>query len=349
MSEIIQNNKVKVIIADHGAEIVSLYDMKNSVEHIYNANEKYWKRRSPILFPVVGSFKNKEFSYKGKTYMMWQHGFARDMDFKKVSNDGKEVWMSLTSSEETKEKYPFDFELRLGYKLTDSNELEVLYNVKNTSDSEDMYFSIGAHPAFMIPGVKIDAFAELEKALSSRFKKSDAMNVRMPGMLDILPIGPEREYPDANECGMYDYMLLFKDVKDNKLTVGKLMGAGLLSEETFTLELTPVTIDGVNYGGVKLSKELFVADALVIENNQTQEVMIAKEENGSWNKAVDVKFDAPLFGIWSPAGKDAPFVCIEPWYGRCDSVNFEGDLTEREYEQKLAPGAEFNASYTITI
>ena len=42
------------------------------------------------------------------------------------------------------------------------------------------------------------------------------------------------------------------------------MGAGLLSEETFTLELTPVTIDGVNYGGVKLSKELFAATLCLV-------------------------------------------------------------------------------------
>ena len=47
----------------------------------------------------------------------------------------------------------------------------------------------------------------------------------------------------------------------------------------------------------------------------------------------------------SPEGKDAPFVCIEPWYGRCDAVDFEGSLAERAYENELAPDGAFTASY----
>ena len=59
--------------------------------------------------------------------------------------------------------------------------------------------------------------------------------------------------------------------------------------------------------------------------------------------------EAPLFGIWSPPGKNAPFICIEPWYGRCDDEYFDGDLTEREWGNKLAPHQTFEASYTITV
>lgn len=62
-----------------------------------------------------------------------------------------------------------------------------------------------------------------------------------------------------------------------------------------------------------------------------------------------VEFAAPLVGIWSPPKKNAPFVCIEPWYGRCDSEVFEGELKEREWEQALAPGEVFQAEYKILI
>ena len=58
-------------------------------------------------------------------------------------------------------------------------------------------------------------------------------------------------------------------------------------------------------------------------------------------------FDAPLFAIWSPEGKDAPFVCIEPWYGRCDADDFEGTLEERAYENAVEPKQTFEASYSI--
>ena len=48
-----------------------------------------------------------------------------------------------------------------------------------------------------------------------------------------------------------------------------------------------------------------------------------------------------------PEGKDAPFVCIEPWYGRCDADDFEGTLEERAYENAVEPEQAFEASYSI--
>ena len=62
-----------------------------------------------------------------------------------------------------------------------------------------------------------------------------------------------------------------------------------------------------------------------------------------------VEFDAPLAGIWSPPKKQAPFVCIEPWYGRCDSERFDGELKDRDWENALEAGGEFEASYKIII
>jgi len=62
-----------------------------------------------------------------------------------------------------------------------------------------------------------------------------------------------------------------------------------------------------------------------------------------------VSFDAPLFGLWSPAGMGAPFICIEPWYGRCDRAGFAGELKDREYGNSLAQGEKFEKSYTIAI
>ncbi|MFV0466582.1 MAG: aldose 1-epimerase family protein, partial [Lachnospiraceae bacterium] len=64
---------------------------------------------------------------------------------------------------------------------------------------------------------------------------------------------------------------------------------------------------------------------------------------------IKVEFQAPLFGIWSPEKKQAPFICIEPWYGRCDRETFEGRLKDREWGNKLAPGEVFERSYTITF
>ena len=68
------------------------------------------------------------------------------------------------------------------------------------------------------------------------------------------------------------------------------------------------------------------------------------------NKAeVSVEFKAPAVGIWSPYGKNAPFVCIEPWYGIADWADYDGEFKDKYLMNKLLPGASFMSEYTITI
>ena len=54
-------------------------------------------------------------------------------------------------------------------------------------------------------------------------------------------------------------------------------------------------------------------------------------------------------GVWSKPKADAPFVCLEPWIGRCDNVGFDGELKDKYGEQHLKAGETFQAGYTITI
>ena len=78
-------------------------------------------------------------------------------------------------------------------------------------------------------------------------------------------------------------------------------------------------------GHLSLTSNLFDHDALVIEDHQTDTVALCRKDGTPY---LTVKMEAPLFGIWSPPGKNAPFVCIEPWYGRCGEAYFDGDLPE---------------------
>jgi len=95
-----------------------------------------------------------------------------------------------------------------------------------------------------------------------------------------------------------------------------------------------------------MDEHLFDGDALVIEDHQIQKVVLMDPQKKEY---LAVEFDAPLVGIWSPPKKQAPFVCIEPWYGRCDSEIFEGELKDRDWENTLAAGEEFEASYRIVV
>ncbi len=91
---------------------------------------------------------------------------------------------------------------------------------------------------------------------------------------------------------------------------------------------------------------MFDKDALVFEDGQAKEISLCYPDGTAY---VTVKTDAQLFGIWSPANKNAPFICIEPWYGRCDAVGFDGDLSQREYSNELNSGELFDVKYTISF
>lgn len=140
--------------------------------------------------------------------------------------------------------------------------------------------------------------------------------------------------PIDGEGRQTDYYLIF----DNKepLTYGKLSANGLLDTEGHILDTCR--------GCMPIAEHLFDEDALVIEGGQAHQVALAGLDKKPY---LTVEFDAPLFGLWSPAKKRAPFVCIEPWYGRCDRENFDGILVDREYGNKLRPGRIFETEYTI--
>ncbi|TCD12824.1 aldose 1-epimerase family protein [Pedobacter frigidisoli] len=145
----LENDYIKVSLAAKGAELQGLFSKETGIEYLWDANPKFWAKHSPVLFPIVGSLKNDSFNYKGKNYALPRHGFARDhvFNFDKIS--GTEAVFTLTQSDDTLKLYPFYFELRLKYQLID-RKLNLTYEVVNTG-TEEMYFSIGAHPAFAVP------------------------------------------------------------------------------------------------------------------------------------------------------------------------------------------------------
>ena len=77
------------------------------------------------------------------------HGFARNMDFSLTESSDSRMSFTLESNAQTKECYPFDFIFSVTYVLNEST-LNVIYKVTNT-DSKDIYFALGGHPAFALP------------------------------------------------------------------------------------------------------------------------------------------------------------------------------------------------------
>lgn len=134
-------------ISSSGAELVSVKDNGGN-EYIWTA-EDVWKRHAPLLFPFVCNTASKKYTVDGREYALSNHGFARDSEFT-VTDKGEDfVTMTLSASDKTKEKYPFDFLLTVTYRVS-GNRLSQEMKVKNTGSGE-MYFFIGGHPGFLCP------------------------------------------------------------------------------------------------------------------------------------------------------------------------------------------------------
>lgn len=150
MKYFLKTEELEIAVQSKGAELTSIINRKNNLEYIWQADPAYWNRHAPVLFPIVGRLKNDKYFYEGEEYEMSQHGFARDLEFTVTQHDTNALRFLLESSAaKTIKKYPFKFKLEILYTLNASS-ISVRYNVENT-DTKDIYFSIGAHPAFNCP------------------------------------------------------------------------------------------------------------------------------------------------------------------------------------------------------
>lgn len=143
----LNNESVFIKIHPKGAELQSI--VYNGLEYMWSGDAAFWGKHSPVLFPIVGTLKNDTYSYEGKEYHLPRHGFARDKEFDINVESNSKATFTLKSNEDTLKVYPFEFELKLVYELI-GNKVSCTYVVENNG-KEQMYFSVGGHPAFAVP------------------------------------------------------------------------------------------------------------------------------------------------------------------------------------------------------
>ena len=126
----------------------------------------------------------------------------------------------------------------------------------------------------------------------------------------------------------------------SRLIIGQLTPEGYRSESAGMIELDSDAMLPITPG-------LFAGDALVLEEHQIDQVILYDKDCTPYI-ALETE-DAPVWGLWSPPGKNAPFVCIEPWMGRCDVEGYEGGISGRDYINKLEAGKSTAFTYRITV
>lgn len=247
MSEIISisSNSLTASIDTMGAQLMSL--RKGESEYLWQGDSNWWPRRAPILFPIVGVLKDGEAESAEGTISLARHGLARLNQFEVVEQSPSSVTLRLKSTEETRKAYPYDFELRLIFSLSDDT-LTQTYEVTNPANVV-LPFTLGAHPAFNIPIPGVEA-ASLDQyyLLFTHSWTSYGPSITDDGLCDYTT--PQKLIVDSDTLPLSwelidcEKTITLEDVPDRRITLAANAEA---SSETHGIQ---IDFEGFDYLGI---------------------------------------------------------------------------------------------------
>lgn len=213
------NDKLRVKLKPLGAELVSLKRNDDDFEYMWTGDAAFWTGQSPVLFPIVGSVRNETTSIEGQDYHMKNHGFARRSHFEVIDSGENFCVFSLKYDENTLAMYPYRFELRMTYILSEQS-VHIKYEVVNLDD-KTIYFQLGTHPGFRCPMTEklslSDYYLEFSQEESAMRYYCNSNNLVVDGkeqkvfdQNNVLALTPET---------FYDGALIFRDIKSTSVTL----------------------------------------------------------------------------------------------------------------------------------
>jgi len=219
----ISNQQIRIRVAALGAELKELFHLTHQLSYLWSGDPAFWGKTSPVLFPIVGTLKNNQYSWQNRTYSLPRHGFARDKNFRLISQSSDTLLFQLQEDTETLQVYPFRFQLSIRYQLMEAS-LQVTYLVENSGISP-LLFSLGAHPAFALPIEPTlsytDYYLEFSEPENAPIYPltADALIAPEPKpffhQTQQLPLHTELFYRDA---------LVFKKLQSNQITLASQNG-----------------------------------------------------------------------------------------------------------------------------
>lgn len=96
---------------------------------------------------------------------------------------------------------------------------------------------------------------------------------------------------------------------------------------------------------VKVTEHFWDKDAYIFDHQNIETIGLLDEDKKPYVKVYCKGF--PNVGVWSKP--NAPFICLEPWHGRCDNHGYEGELKDKTGIMTLAVGQTQEFSYMIEI
>ena len=101
-----------------------------------------------------------------------------------------------------------------------------------------------------------------------------------------------------------------------------------------------------NSDSLHLNYSMFDNDAIILSQLKSQSVSLVASDGHGVRMTIS---DFAALGIWTPAHKNAPFVCIEPWNGLPAFINESGRFEDKPFALSLIPGKKYTASYSVEI
>ena len=211
------------------------------------------------------------------------------------------------------------------FTLTQKKDSEVYFELTSTPETLKVYpFHFALTIGYKISGNKVEVIWKV---------RNNGFEV-MPFQIGAHPAFNYIDFEESDDLKGYFAF----DIKSDLLS-SIIKDKGCVSNDKETISLD-------SEGLLAINNHTFDKDALVLENEQVRKVVLMSKDKKPY---IALHFNAPLVGLWSPPSKNAPFVCIEPWYGRCDSIAYEGKIEDRAWTRLLEPGDIFETSYTIEI
>lgn len=97
---------------------------------------------------------------------------------------------------------------------------------------------------------------------------------------------------------------------------------------------------------IPIEEHSFDKDAICLEKQGVRALGICDPAGREY---VRLEADCPVWGIWSVPDSSASYICLEPWWGICDSRGYGGMLQERPYTNSAEAGEVWEQSFRITV
>lgn len=281
----------------------------NGREYLWQGDPAYWSRRAPILFPVVGKVAYDTLRINGNCYHMPQHGFARDAEF-----TPHHVKTSLLGGD---------------IQIT-SAEGPLCYSLVQDGSFANYPYNFELKVSYSIFGNELSCGWEVKNlgANDMHFQIGAHPAFLLPGY-------------DMNDH-VHGYIQCYDEYGN---TVNPVVKNSLNNGLRIPCIAHGVILDGKNF--LALTDSTFDFGAIIIEDEQIASMALF-DKNGRPLLTVFCP-QAEAFGIWAPNKPGCPFVCIEPWCGIADRVDFNGDISERDCTHSLETGRSYLFSYSIQI